>query len=960
MPCATPCRNCDRKGLPILFTRYAAAFSAQEQGLAALKQLQPSGNFQAQPGGVTMRTALYGVRMLRPGYLYVRIQNVCKAHPEWLGYIVHPHGYLAQFDVGFPEAAKSNPACEMEVRGANASMVWVADAKNVTELHCMFHPDPIVPKHLFEHIEPQRDTYMQKFDVAGWLGGNTSQKDTCQPGQLNSQVMEFSALKDTAVQTVGSEQHYGLMGVHGAEREWGTYEEARTGRHFEKVRNETRRADGSVVVTDTGPVTGMAVGPYIARITGPLYKDAHGPRLRKMAEFLTQHKGAVVACDDPIGIAQELSLHHLTAAMPYVQWLKEVDASDPGNATVTNAWKHAASESIKTVRGALYKKAMGMYDAETDRLKSVHDVLGQRRAYPVSTTMVRQKDGTYAEMSVEAMRAQRREALEGEIAARESDRRLISDAESKSALETTLAHVDEVRLTKFDADHMAQIKERDKCMDKISEDLIAWLQCDALLVKTLGRYDRKPSGIETRDGARCAGQLCAILETMDSSPRGRKWYADLQLFKDEPKNLVWRMATLNNEAISQELQRVLDTLKDTLPPATEVADAETAEESARQQRAWAAMAAALSKIPKTLEGSEKLLKQAKKLVDRGTSTMERLESLQKIAATAMKNVHSVWGIAVVQAARKLGASAVELNMAKAQVVLLAHGLGDNAIEFVRQEQLLQAEKLNAAGTKVDYSNKHNPKPGGRTWTRRYDHKGEKLQARVDRALALGAEKAVQNMRIPSVIGSLEIFGLIPTLGRASERSDDPRAGSQSAGAVVGAMAAWKSWRTDYYEKNVYEAIKAELPLKTQENLIKAMDHELRMLKIGAAHWVASAAVVGVVWDAVDAYTSSKQDRDLLMWAYLGRAIAGATAIGSGLAAAYKLKNLRVIFWCARINFVTGIATLALSYAIEKMKEKEWISWLKAEPFRKSDSKTDPHRSEQLMLSDLGNAIADME
>jgi len=41
MPCATPCKNCDRKGLPILFVRYAAAYSAQTKGMNALKQLQP-------------------------------------------------------------------------------------------------------------------------------------------------------------------------------------------------------------------------------------------------------------------------------------------------------------------------------------------------------------------------------------------------------------------------------------------------------------------------------------------------------------------------------------------------------------------------------------------------------------------------------------------------------------------------------------------------------------------------------------------------------------------------------------------------------------------------------------------------------------------------------------------------------------------------------------------------------
>jgi|GEM_PF-1512149 len=960
MPCATPCRNCDRKGLPILFTRYAAAFSAQHNGLAALRQLQPTGNFQTQPGGVAMRTALYGVRMLRPGYLYVRVQNLCKTHPEWLAYIVHPHGYLAQFDIGFPEAAKSNPACEMEVRGANASMVWVADAKNVTELHYMFHPDPIVPKHLFEHIEPKRDTYMQKFDVAGWLGGNISQKDTCQPGQLNSQVMEFSALKDTAVQTVGSEQHYGLMGVHGAEREWGNYEEARTGRHFGKVRNETRHADGGVAVTDTGAVTGMAMGPYIARITGPLYKDAHGPRLRKMAEFLVQHKGAVVACDDPIGIAQELSLHHLTAAMPYVQWLKEVDVLDQGNATVTNAWKHATSESIKTVRGALYKKAMAMYDAETDRLKSVHDVLGRRHAYPVGSVMMPQKDGSYAEVPVKDLEAQRGKALEEEIAARESGREDISDAASKAAIEKTLGHFDPTRLEKFDTTHLAQIKDRDERMDKISEDLIAWLQCDAFLVSTLGRYDRKPSGIDTGDGARCAGQLCAILETMDSSPRGRRWYAELRLFKDDPKNLVWRMATLNNEEISQELQRVLDTLRDTLPPATEVSDPQTAEESARQQRAWAAMAAALGQVPKTLKGSQTLIKEVHKLGEPGLSTMQKIKSLQKIAETAAKNVHSVWGIAVVQAAQKLGASAMELNLAKGQIVLLSHGLGDKAIEFVRQEQRALDKELHASGQPVSYSNKRHPAPDGRAWRRHYDYKGEKMQARVDRALALGADNAAKNMRIPSVIGGLEIMSLIPTFGRAGERGEDPRAGSQSAAAVASAMGTWKSWRSDYYEKNVYEAIKGEAPLAARANLVTALDNELRMLKIGAAHWVASAAVVGVVWDAVDGGMARREENHPLALAYYGRAIAGGLTIGSALLGAHNLKNVKVVLWCTRINLVTGAATLAFSYAIEKMKEKEWADWLMAEPFRKADSKKIPHSSEHLMLSQLANAIADMD
>ncbi|MBP3072024.1 hypothetical protein FGW39_19620, partial [Acinetobacter baumannii] len=57
--CATPCSNCDRKGLPILFTRYAVAYSAQKANMALLKQLSPAGQLQAKPAGVAIGTAVY-------------------------------------------------------------------------------------------------------------------------------------------------------------------------------------------------------------------------------------------------------------------------------------------------------------------------------------------------------------------------------------------------------------------------------------------------------------------------------------------------------------------------------------------------------------------------------------------------------------------------------------------------------------------------------------------------------------------------------------------------------------------------------------------------------------------------------------------------------------------------------------------------------------------------------------
>ena len=508
MHCATPCKNCDRKGLPILFTRYAAAYTSQVEGMAALKQLQPTGQLQAKPGGVTMATALYNVRMLRPGYLYVRIKRAGLSR-EWTGYAVHPHGYLSEFAVACPQEAKANPACEVEIRGANATMVWVTDAKRVESLHYLFHPDPLDYEHLIKEIEPNLLRYAQSFDAAGWAGGSTSQKDTCQPGQLNGQVMEFSALYAQTVLKVGNEQHYGLMGTTGAEREWGDYSEARFGRHFENVRHEAKnQADvNHNGVTDTGASGGLAIGPYVVEVLGARYGDKHGPRLRKIASSLGEQKGAVVACEDAIGIAQELSLHHLSAALPYVAWLKQVT----GAGSVTNQWKQAASESIKTIEGALYKRAMQMYDDETDRLERVGEVMSRRHPTPVGKILVPRADGGYSEVDVKEVEAKRKEELKQRIESRKSDRHLVSDVQSTSALAKTRAHYDPVERKKFDDAHLEKIVERNSTMDRITEDLLKWIESETFFVKTLGRYNRAPSDIDSGDGARCAVQLCAIL-----------------------------------------------------------------------------------------------------------------------------------------------------------------------------------------------------------------------------------------------------------------------------------------------------------------------------------------------------------------------------------------------------------------------------------------------------------------
>ena len=372
----TPCDQCAQTGLPILFTRYAAAYSATYEGRTALDLLKPGGKLQAAPGGVALKTARYNLRMLRTGYLYLRLETSVRK-PEWLGFAVHPHGYLTPIDVKYPEKTAAAAACRPNEWGANRSLVWIKDAANITRLHFMFHPDPIDPDHLKDVIGKAPDKYMQSFAVAAWVKNPTDQADTLQPDQLDAKVLEFKALSGIALQDLASEQVFGLMGCSPGERGWGDWEE-------ETITQEPIPFD------DYGRLQEFR---EIVKHPQPDYSHAHGPRLGKMVDFLKAHKGAVIACEDSIGIAQEISMHHLTAAVPYVSWLQEADAKG-----VNNQFKQAASASIATIRRALQKAVMSTYDSHTDATRrAAQNVLNQNNSTRV--VQVTRSDGSVKVMN---------------------------------------------------------------------------------------------------------------------------------------------------------------------------------------------------------------------------------------------------------------------------------------------------------------------------------------------------------------------------------------------------------------------------------------------------------------------------------------------------------------------------------------------------------------------------------
>lgn len=970
---STPCDQCSQAGLPILFTRYAAAYSASQSGMDALDTLKTGGTLKARPSGVALKTAKCNVRMLRAGYLYILLETEIR-YPEWLGYVVHPHGYLTRLDINHPGETSAEPACRPNEWGGNRSLVWIKDADAVTSLYFMFHPDPVDPDHLKKVIGKEPKKYMQHFDVAGWVKGKVNQDDTLLPESLDIMVMEFKALSDKTLQTVGCEQHYGLMGS-GVERQWGVHTEVKYGRHV----SEGYRTDNTGLnledhhPTGTGPVGPARGGAYLHETIDLPYPRAHGPRLEHMAEYLKGQKGAVLACEDPIGVAQELALHHLTAAIPYVAWLKEIDGADTKNPKVTNQWKQAASETIKTMEAAFQKRAMGLYDESTEKLQARRAELERLSQWAPAQMQERQPDGTYKQVPGKEFAQNRIKEIDVRIANRAANRDTVSSVEAMNAIAKTFAHYDADKRAKFDKAHARQIKDRNDAMDKLTEDLIACICHKSFHEQTLGRYRSDPRGLDTGDGVRCAAQLCAVLSPMDSSPRGRQWYGSLDLFKPDPQNIVWRMISLNNDEVSKELQAAMASLTHTLPAASSAEAVASIDENLRRQKAYADMIAAIGRVPKTVKAAQDIVDDARKVLNPRLPAMHRLRALQQIVKTAEENIHAVWCSAVVLFLEKCPVAEWERKLAAAQLATIATGLGSNAAQMVNADKQLELEKLQ--DNRVYQGNK-SPSQATRNLKREMLRGAEKVDERTSRWIAKGGgpDKLAVGRRLPSVLASIEIFSLLPMIAHTNGRGDDPRAGSMAAAALVSVVGHVQTMNHSFYEKGLLAAAEAELVLAAKTPVIakghatyvqrlaqlnEASISEIRMLKVGAAHYVAAASIVGVVWDAVDAKRAYDQEHVALMAAYIGRSVAGLSTIGAGISTAIWYDAAYVVLWCTRVTVVSAVITIAATVVIDRLKEKEWIVWLEAQPFRKSDSREHPHSSENNMLARLSNAIEDM-
>ncbi len=507
MVCKTACSQCSQTGLPILFTRYGVAYNTTVQGMAALDTLKPTGQFKAQPGGVALQSAKYNVRMLRAGYLYIRLEAVGRL-PEWLAFAVHPHGYLTTFDIEHPKEAANLAACSPGEWGANRSLVWIKDAKDVTQLNFMFHPNAIDPTHLKTVIGAAPDEYMQRFDVSGWANGSKTGPGTAVPDKDTSQwtVAEFKALGNEAVRDALEPQLHGLMGSNAIERAWGPFH---------------KQVESFVFTDDIGRRTGEILADV--EDPGMPYKAAHGPRLQNIAKFLDANGGAVVACEDAIGIAQELGHLQAEAQLGYTRWQSE-KAAGAMDKDVTNEWVFQTAVGAQGFEELIKQGTIAKADSHAAATKRGQQ---QDKKYGSATFTDAELDGLH------------KQALErAQTAGAQAFTKYFNKAGSNAILAAQKVA------------HTAAQKD----LAQLGVDQVTWLQSKGLR-KEMGRYSKQQDKVDMPGGgAALTIQLAHCMAGCETNSKGLEMLKGMDPFGD---NVLGRMISFNNAAYKQALEDFL-------------------------------------------------------------------------------------------------------------------------------------------------------------------------------------------------------------------------------------------------------------------------------------------------------------------------------------------------------------------------------------------------------------------
>jgi hypothetical protein len=887
MVCQTACKECAQSGLPILFTRYGAAYSSTKEGMAALDALKLTGQLQVKLGSVGMQVAKYNLRMLRAGYLYIRTEAPRRT-PEWLAYVVHPHGYLTKIDIKHPEKTDNLAACSPGEWGAKRSLVWVKDAKDITKLQYMFHPDPIDPVHLETVIGKDPDKYLQRFNVSGWESGSKTGPDTAVPNKDTSQwtVAEFKALQDEKVRNALEPQLHGLMGSSVMERGWGDYEDKR------------------VVETDSYLLTGEYAGKISVEESSVVkqldYAGAHGERLQNIARFLDDKGGAIVACEDAIGIAQELG--HLQAEVQtgYTRWqLTQADGAANG---VTNEWVHQTAIAAQSLRGLIKKGAVGRVNK---RIAQWDKMLDQRV----------EDDGMLARRNPEVL-------------TRNAETRAIAHANQQRERDAALAAGDKAYEELFDNAGAANILEAQRIayeanaarLSQFGIDHVAWLKAPSLM-QAIKRYSAEDNAInKPGGGGALTVQVSHCMAGTEGNSTGQDWIKQTDLFGVNPLGCV---ISFHNKELRRALQ---DMFNETLPASLPGADPSTAWSEYLVDRVLKPYGARFALGDKAIDfaSDEKL----KPFCD--SAFMRKAAwPLHLVSLLSVKMMQSVKGLPTLEA---------EARITKFVALTGLVSMGKTAAAYAQTLSQADTDRLRNA-------------------TRAIEKVGRK------EGLVL-ARKAAPHARGAAVAGMFDIANALVKGYQLSVKKDVRTSAEMVGSLMqgTGSILDWRAkvYEMTIFKGATGERIFTATSQHAVTDTVNAL--RLRGMRIVAFKFLLSAAMVGMYWDVTDSVVSwNRGDYGLrnAQWASVAGAAFSITA--TGMAATGAVLGISAATWAMTaciLGLVGAAFTVIAVVAIMFLKDEEWVDWLKDIPLNKKRRGKKPvHENLKETLQKLVNAQA---
>lgn len=189
--CTTKCSMCDKRGLPILLTRYTVA-------PVNANACRVGGNFSVSNNVSLGEHAIYTQRLLRSGYLYVFDEN----QNRWEAYFISPHAFL--MPIALPTANQVRPAftgkpedikpCSRNATATVAGCITINDPEKSGMVWLGFSDVEWTPSVLTKHHDKSyREKHMRAFDVKSWLA-STTHTHSAKIDQVATLVSEFRPL----------------------------------------------------------------------------------------------------------------------------------------------------------------------------------------------------------------------------------------------------------------------------------------------------------------------------------------------------------------------------------------------------------------------------------------------------------------------------------------------------------------------------------------------------------------------------------------------------------------------------------------------------------------------------------------------------------------------------------------------------------------------------------------------